>query len=150
MWLLAWCILTSNHKSSHCKTIFSTSLNHEDFRVQRLWHCQKACASIGAQNDNSEQERRFCSSRSPQQPNWCWLDESQVRLQGFGRWNRNSTWNHPVDAQRGTCLCRTQQQHVDLPWVDWTLEQHSLLHLRDCKQLLGLEPPGQWWRNRRC
>jgi len=41
---------------------FATSLNHEDFRVQRLWHCQEACASIGTRNDNRDQERRSCSS----------------------------------------------------------------------------------------
>jgi len=43
-------------------------LNHESNRDQRLWHCQEACASIGARNDDSEQERRSCSSRSLQQP----------------------------------------------------------------------------------
>ena len=42
-------------------------LNHEDLCDQRFWHCQEACASIGARNDDSDQEKRSCSSRSPQQ-----------------------------------------------------------------------------------
>jgi len=41
-------------------------LNHEGLCDQRLWHCQEACASIGTRNDDSDQERRSCSSRSPQ------------------------------------------------------------------------------------
>jgi len=42
-------------------------LNHEDLGDQRFWHCQEACASIGTRNDDSDQERRSCSSRPPQQ-----------------------------------------------------------------------------------
>ena len=52
-------------------------LNHEDLCDQRLWHCQEACASIGTKKTMTVIKKEDLAQ------------VNLVRLQDFGRWNRN-------------------------------------------------------------